>query len=121
GGRQRGTPNKGARLPPTPSTEAAEVRALARKYTAAAIGVLAEMMHHARESSTRVAAAKALLDRGWGLPKVDISIESALYVIRDKPLSPEEWQAQYCVPDDAPHKPELLPDFSNFSARRRTN
>jgi len=63
GGRQKGTPNKRPVLSPTPVAEAAQLRALARQYTAAAIETLAWMMQFAGEGATRVAAAKALLDR----------------------------------------------------------
>ena len=42
------------------------VRDLARKHTTAAIKMLAAMMKSGEPDRTRVAAAEALLDRGWG-------------------------------------------------------
>jgi hypothetical protein len=84
---------------------------LARSYTVACINCLVEVMHRATESAARISAAKALLERGWGLPKVEVSVEQAVYVIRDEPLSVEAWQRQYCSPqDDAPRR-EPLPEL----------
>lgn len=56
-GRKKGTPNKAT----------AEVKSLARKYGAEMIDVLAEIaMDGKKNESSRVAAAKELLDRGYG-------------------------------------------------------
>jgi hypothetical protein len=55
----------------------AAVKALARSKTAAAVETLASLMTDtATPPSTRVAAAMALLDRGWGKPatSVDVSV-----------------------------------------------
>jgi hypothetical protein len=46
----------------------AEIRALARTYTEPALLALVEIMQHGRNESARVAAAQAVLDRGWGRP-----------------------------------------------------
>jgi len=46
----------------------AEVRELARTHTAEAIGCLLKEMRHGDTSHARIAAANALLDRGWGRP-----------------------------------------------------
>lgn len=49
--------------------EVAHVRDLARKHTEAAVRTLAEIMCDANEKgAARVAAAQALLDRGYGRP-----------------------------------------------------
>jgi hypothetical protein len=49
------------------SRVAAEIKALARKHSKAAIKVLAAIMNQADGPATaRVSAAQALLDRGWG-------------------------------------------------------
>lgn len=46
-----------------------EIRSLARVHTATAIATLAGIMRQKKASaSARVAAAQALLDRGWGKP-----------------------------------------------------
>lgn len=46
-----------------------DVIALAREHTAGAVQVLADVMQQLdAHSSARVAAATALLDRGWGKP-----------------------------------------------------
>src|SRR3982751_7062713 len=49
------------------SRAAAEIKALAKKHSKAAIKVLAAIMNQADGPATaRVSAAQALLDRGWG-------------------------------------------------------
>lgn len=45
-----------------------EVRTLARRHTISAIATLLEIATHGESESARVAAANALLDRGWGKP-----------------------------------------------------
>src|SRR5262245_32565178 len=45
-----------------------EVRALARDHTAEALHTIVEIMRSARSDSVRLAAAEAILDRGWGRP-----------------------------------------------------
>jgi hypothetical protein len=48
-------------------SRAAEVRALARRHSKAAVKVLAAIMNNEEGPATaRVSAAQALLDRGWG-------------------------------------------------------
>jgi hypothetical protein len=57
GGRRRGTPNKAS----------AEIKELAREYSAEAIGTLAALMRNSKVPPVaRVAAARELLDRGHG-------------------------------------------------------
>jgi hypothetical protein len=51
----------------TAKSKAAQIRALARRHTQAAIKVLAAIMNQSDGPATaRVSAAQALLDRGWG-------------------------------------------------------
>src|SRR5262245_39803414 len=45
-----------------------EVRALARDHTAEALQTIVEIMRHGRSDAVRLAAAEAILDRGWGRP-----------------------------------------------------
>lgn len=45
-----------------------EIRSLARSYTEMAIQTLAGIAQNGEQESSRVAAANALLDRGWGKP-----------------------------------------------------
>ena len=56
GGRQKGTPNK----------VTAEIKAIAQKHGPAAVRELARLATEADQGSTRVAAIKELLDRGYG-------------------------------------------------------
>ena len=46
-----------------------QVAELARSYSAEAI----DLMRNAREDRVRGTAAQALLDRGWGKPKVEVA------------------------------------------------
>jgi len=45
-----------------------EIRQLARAHTTTALETLVEVAKNAKSESARVAAAVALLDRGWGRP-----------------------------------------------------
>lgn len=56
GGRQRGVPNKATR----------EIKALAQKHGPAAIATLARLAKSADSDAAKIAAAKELLDRGYG-------------------------------------------------------
>jgi hypothetical protein len=49
-----------------------EIRELARQHTSAALGTLVEICRNGENESARVAAANALLDRGWGKPAVPV-------------------------------------------------
>jgi Family of unknown function (DUF5681) len=55
----------------------ADVRELARRYTADAMSVLAAIMSDPKVvPAARVSAATALLDRGWGKPQPPINAEA---------------------------------------------
>ena len=49
-----------------------EIRSLARSYTEMAIQSLAGIAQNGESESAKVAAANALLDRGWGKPSQPI-------------------------------------------------
>lgn len=52
-----------------------DIRSLARSHTESAIVTLASIMNQPKANpSARVAAAQAILDRGWGKPKQDIDM-----------------------------------------------
>jgi hypothetical protein len=74
GGRVKGTPNKAT----------AEIKDVARQYGPQAVAVLARLMVEAESEQARVAAANAILDRGYGKPSqhidanVHVSQEDAL-------------------------------------------
>lgn len=52
----------------------AQIKSLARQHTETAINVLAGIMNQpASPENARVAAANALLDRGWGKPTQPLS------------------------------------------------
>ena len=54
----------------------ARVAKLARSYILEAIDTLVELMRHGRDDRVRGTAAQALLDRGWGKPKVEVVTEA---------------------------------------------
>jgi len=72
----------------------AEVRDLARQHTAAAIRALLDVMQSSKNPSARVAAATALLDRGWGKATQSFLEESAgpqeivVRYVDEPPVSP---------------------------------
>ena len=57
-----------------------KVAELARSYTREAIETLAELMRSGNDERVRGTAAQALLDRGWGKPKVEVFSDEAGYV-----------------------------------------
>ena len=50
----------------------ARVAEQARSYTAEAIDTLVTLMRNGRDERVRGTIAQALLDRGWGKPKVEV-------------------------------------------------
>ena len=55
----------------------ARVAELARAYTSEAIDTLVELMRYGKDDRVRGTAAQALLDRGWGKPKVEVVSEAS--------------------------------------------
>lgn len=53
-----------------------ELASLARKHTAAAVNTLVGIMNQPKSpEAARVSAAKAIMDRGWGMPKQTIEAD----------------------------------------------
>ena len=52
-----------------------KVAELARSYTKEALEALVSLMRTAKDERVRGTAAQALLDRGWGKPKVEVVTE----------------------------------------------
>lgn len=50
-----------------------DIRSLARNHTESAINTLAGIASNGKQESARVAAAEALLNRGWGKPTQPIA------------------------------------------------
>ena len=67
-------PGSSGNLGGRPKDEA-RVAELARSYTSEAIDTLVELMRHGKDDRVRGTAAQALLDRGWGKPKVEVQSE----------------------------------------------
>jgi len=73
GGRKTGTPNK----------VTADIRAIAQDYGPSAITVLTEIMQSKEQPpAARVAAAKELLDRGYGKSIQGVALTGALAITR---------------------------------------
>jgi len=53
------------------------VRELARQHTKAAVETLVEIMQTGDKDAARVAAAEALLNRGWGRPEQAVALTGA--------------------------------------------
>jgi hypothetical protein len=53
------------------NSEAEEIRSLARHHTKLALETLADVASTSADEKTRLAAAEALLDRGWGKPAAE--------------------------------------------------
>lgn len=90
-----------------------DITELARSHTAMAIATLVRIAGDPTAShSAQVAAATALLDRGYGRPKqtVEADVRNVIYAVGDRPLTAEEWERQYCRPesDDLPDNTRLL-------------
>ena len=66
-----------------------KVAELARSYTREAIETLAELMRSGNDERVRGTAAQALLDRGWGKPKVEVVSGEAGYVRALKAVAAE--------------------------------
>jgi hypothetical protein len=63
------SPNPGGR-----PKVAGAVRELARQHTQLALETLVEICEHGQSEAARIAAAVALLDRGWGRPTVAVEV-----------------------------------------------
>ena len=50
-----------------------KVSELARSYTAEAINTLVDLMRNGKDDRVRGTAAQALLERGWGKPRVEVA------------------------------------------------
>ena len=49
-----------------------KVAELARSYTVEAVETLVDLMRNGKDERVKVTAAQALLDRGWGKPRVEV-------------------------------------------------
>ena len=66
-----------------------KVAELARSYTKEAIHTLVDLMRSGNDERVRGTAAQALLDRGWGKPKVEVVSDEAGYVRALKAVAAE--------------------------------
>lgn len=74
--RPRGQPKIGGRQKGTPNKATADIRALAQRYGQDALDVLHDIMtDKQRPAAARVAAAKEMLDRGYGKSPQPIAMQ----------------------------------------------
>jgi hypothetical protein len=74
------------------------IQELARTHSADALAALLAIARSGESESARVAAAVALLDRGWGKPPVSVHVEPARSVVIRAPMpcaDIDEWRARY--------------------------
>ena len=64
-------------MPTTKRPSACQLTDLARAQTEKAVAVLVEIMTGKETPTARIAAANALLDRGWGKPRGEVEAEPA--------------------------------------------
>lgn len=62
----KGNPKGVGRKPGVPNKATADIKALAQQYGAKAMATLAQIMESGEGEAARIAAAKELLDRGYG-------------------------------------------------------
>ncbi len=75
-----------------------KVAELARSYTREAIETLVELMRRGNDERVRGTAAQALLDRGWGKPKVEVVADGAGSYIEALRLINEQIEADQTLP-----------------------
>jgi hypothetical protein len=87
-----------------------EVETLARTYTVEAIETLADLMRNGASDNVRMAAANALLNRGWGLPRQAIDGSLAIAPAPPKPIermSLAELEAELAILEQKRHRAEV--------------
>ena len=89
--------------------KSAELVAAAREITVTALDTLASIMSNERApAAARVAAAREILDRGWGRPTLDVRLEAELTATINvqafiRPRTYEEWlQLRTSIPVSGP-------------------
>lgn len=65
-GRPKGLPKTGGRTKGTPNKVSADIKALAQEHGPAAIATIISIMQTGENDGVRLAAAKELIDRGFG-------------------------------------------------------
>ena len=81
-----------------------DIRSLARAHTVTAIRTLAGVMKEPKAPhAARVAAATALLDRGWGKPEQHVEIDETVHwVISEETMNEDQWSEAYADSMAAP-------------------
>src|SRR5918993_1184123 len=62
------------------------VETLAREHTEEAVRTLVELMRHGVPDAVKGAAANALLNRGWGMPRQTVGVEADLKPVEQMTL-----------------------------------
>ena len=84
-GRPKGQPKTGGRKKGTPNHATVEIKELARSHCADAIAKIVSLMHSAVNEQVQMAAAKELIDRGYGKAvqaiEADVKAEVCIQVV----------------------------------------
>ena len=87
-----------------------DIRSLARQHTALAVKTLVGIAaQHTAPQSARVAAAQALLDRGWGKPKQKIEVNQEITISLADSLARIALLDNDNIIDITPEKPKDRP------------
>ena len=73
-----------------------KVAELARSYTVEAVETLVDLMRHSRDDRVRGTASQALLDRGWGKAKVEVTTSGGETYIEALQAAAELIKGQRC-------------------------
>lgn len=74
-----------------------KISELARSYTNEALQTLVDLMRNGKDERVRGTAAQALLDRGWGKARVDVSTTGAHGYIEALQAAAERIEAGNCL------------------------
>lgn len=109
------------------TTNREKVRALARKHTKEAVKILEQIMNDPLQAGrTRLAAAEALLDRGYGRPAQTVEAQDAkgnavalgVVIVPQKGIFTVEETVTTIIPAAEPAKPETAEETGGESPPR---
>jgi hypothetical protein len=116
-------------LPGRQSKDSFSLQQLAREHTEDAFQTVLNIMRYAEEDSTRLEAAKQVLDRGWGKPTVhqksetvtfDFTALEAAIVEKQDELTQKMLEAQKAEYDNLRYLVDDVEVVENVPSRRET-
>ena len=85
------------------------VEVLAREHTEEAVRTLGELMRNGYPDAVKGAAANALLNRGWGMPRQTVEVEADRKPVEQMTLAEVEAELARLSPAGLRHLEERLP------------